>query len=38
MATSPDGCVLSPVFEAVSLHVPVAGEHGWEGAALLVPG
>ena len=43
MATSPDGCVLSPVFEAVSLCAPVAGEHGWEGAvascpALLVPG
>ena len=43
MATSPDSCVLSPVFEAVSLQAPVAGEHGWEGAvapcpALLVPG
>ena len=43
MATSPDGWVLSPVLEAVSLCAPVAGEHGWEGAvapcpALLVPG
>ena len=43
MATSPDGSVLSPVFEAVSLSTPVVGEHGWEGAvapcpALLVPG
>ena len=43
MATSPDGCVLSPVFEAVSLGAPAAGEHGWKGAvapcpALLVPG
>ena len=32
MATSPDGCVLSPLSEAVSLWAPVAGEHGWEGA------
>ena len=32
MATSPDSCVLSPVFKAVSLCAPVAGEHGWEGA------
>ena len=43
MATSPDSCVLSPVFKAVSLFAPVAGEHGWEGAvapcpALLVSG
>ena len=43
MATSPDGCVLSPGFDAVSLYAPVAGEHGLEGAvapcpALLVPG
>ena len=34
MAASPDGCVLFPVFEAVSLCAPVAGEHGWEGAAV----
>ena len=32
MATSPDGYVLPPVSEAVSPYVPVAGEHGWEGA------
>ena len=32
MATSPDGCVLSPVFKAVSLCAPVAGELGREGA------
>ena len=32
MATSPDGFVLPPVFEEVSLCAPVAGEHGWEGA------
>ena len=43
MATSPDGYVLPPVSEAVSLCAPVAGEHGWEGAvapcpALLVSG
>ena len=43
MATSPDGSVLPPVFEAVRLCAPLAGEHGWEGAvapcpALLVPG
>ena len=43
MATSLDGCVLSPVFKEVSLCASVAGEHGWEGAvapcpALLVPG
>ena len=43
MATSPDGWVLSPVFGAVTLCAPVAGEHRWEGAvapypALLVPG
>ena len=42
-ATSPDGFVLSPVFEVVSLCAPVAGEHGWEDAfeprpALLVLG
>ena len=42
MATSLDGCVLSPVSEEVSLCAPVAGEHGWVGAvapcpALLVP-
>ena len=43
MATSPDGCMLTPVFKAVSLGAPVAGEHGWEVAvaacpAVLVPG
>ena len=43
MATSADGSVLSPVFEAVSLCAPDAGEHGWVGAvapcpALLAPG
>ena len=42
MATSPDGCVLPPVSEAVSLCAPDAGGHGWEGVvepcpALLVP-
>ena len=37
MATSPDGYVLSPVFEAVSLWEPVAGEHGWEGAVAPCP-
>ena len=37
MATSPDGCELSPVFEAVSLCAPVAGEHGWEGAVAPCP-
>ena len=43
MAMSPDGWVLSPVFTAVSLCAPVAGEHGWDGAvapcpALFIPG
>ena len=37
MAMSPDGCVLSPVFEAVGLGAPVAGEHGWEGAVASCP-
>ena len=36
MATSPDGYVLPPVSEAVSLCTPVAGEHGREGAVALV--
>ena len=36
-ATGPDGCVLPPGFEAVSLCAPVAGEHGWEGAVALCP-
>ena len=36
MATSPDGCVLSPVAGAVSLYTPVAGEHGCESAVALV--
>ena len=30
MATSPDGYVLPPVSEAVSLYTLVAGEHGKE--------
>ena len=43
MATSPDGGVLSPVFDGIRLCAPAAGEHGWEGAvapcpALSVPG
>ena len=37
MATSPDGCVLSSVFEAVSLCAPVAREHGREGAVAPCP-
>ena len=42
-AISPDGFVLTPVAEAVSLYTPVAGEHGWKGAVasvsyLWVPG
>ena len=37
MATSPDGCVLSPLSEAVSLCTPVAGEHGWEGTVAPCP-
>ena len=32
MAMSPDSYLLSPVPEAVSLHAPVAEEHGREGA------
>ena len=36
MAMSPGGCVLSPVFEAVSLCAPVAGEHGWEGGCYCI--
>ena len=43
MDTSPNGYVLPPGSEAVSLSKPVAGEHGWEGAlapmsCLWVPG
>ena len=37
MAASPDGCVLSPVFEAICLGAPVAGEHGWDGAVAPCP-
>ena len=37
MATSPDGYVLPPVSEAVSLYTLVAGEHGWEGAVAPCP-
>lgn len=37
VATSPKGCMLPPVSKIVSLYTPVAGEHGREGAAALVP-
>ena len=37
MAASSDDCVLPPVFEAVSLCAPVAGERGWEGAVAPCP-
>ena len=37
MATSPDGCLQSPVFKAVSLCAPVSGEHGWEDGVVPCP-
>ena len=35
-ATSPDGYVLPPLSEAVSLCTPFAGEHGQDGSVALM--